>query len=39
MLEVKPYNRQHAYAYAARWAYERNPLLLRISVEDFMRNF
>ena len=26
MLEVKPYNRQHAYAYAARWAYERNPL-------------
>lgn len=26
MLTVKPYNRQHAYAYAARWAYERNPL-------------
>lgn len=26
MLKVKNYNRQYAYAYAARWAYERNPL-------------
>jgi len=26
MLEVKTYNRQFAYVYAARWAYGRNPL-------------
>ncbi len=26
MLEIKPYNREFAYAYAARWAFERNPL-------------
>ncbi|MCX4327582.1 MAG: amidase domain-containing protein [Lachnospiraceae bacterium] len=26
MLAVKPYNRQFAYAYAAKWAFRRNPL-------------
>lgn len=26
MLAVKPYNRQFAYAYAAKWAFGRNPL-------------
>lgn len=26
MLAVKEYNRQFAYAYAVRWAYDRNPL-------------
>ncbi len=26
MLEIGQYNRQFAYAYAARWAFDRNPL-------------
>ena len=26
MLTVKPYNRQFAYIYAAKWAFARNPL-------------
>ena len=31
MLITKPYNREHAYEYAQRWALDRNPLFLNFA--------